>query len=314
MDGPAPAAARPAASRTVGKAEVIALVRGYSIEVSPHEPLDAAAVAGLLGPARTVYVNSVPGQPSGHNLAMAARLARAGLRPVPHLAARSLESRKALADFLARATGEAGVETLLVIAGDRDTSAGPYGDSLAVLESGLPARFGIRRVGLSGYPGGHPRIGPTALREALARKAALAWGAGLEAYLVSQFEFDPAAITGWIEETEAAGCRLPIHVGLAGLATLPTLVRYAERCGVGASLRLLRGHTRSVARLLAVNAPDALIAALAAHKASRAGGNPAALHFFPFGGLARTARWLDAVLRGDFAMRPDGLGFEVQGG
>jgi hypothetical protein len=35
------------------------------------------------------------------------------------------------------------------------------------------------------------------------------------------------------------------------------------------------------------------------------------LHFYPFGGLARTARWIEAIRAGAFTLHEDGLGFAV---
>ena len=40
--------------------------------------------------------------------------------------------------------------------------------------------------------------------------------------------------------------------------------------------------------------------------------NIAGLHFFTFGGVARTARWIEAIGRGDFALGGD-RGFHVAG-
>ena len=34
-------------------------------------------------------------------------------------------------------------------------------------------------------------------------------------------------------------------------------------------------------------------------------------HLYPLGGLAKTARWVDLVLNGNFTLKPRGRGFEV---
>lgn len=300
-------------SRLVDKAYAIDLLRDYSIEVTPHEKLDIARCAEILGRGRMVYITSIPGMPYEESIAMAARLRRAGLRPVPHLAARRLPSPAALVNFLARATGEAGVDDLLVIAGDRDQPLGPYRDSFELLESGVLERFGIRRVGIAGYPGGHPKIDAAILREALLRKAAVATRAGIEARIVTQFCFEPQQILDWARLVESWGCRLPIHIGLAGLANVRTLLKFARRCGVAASFAMLRTHRKSLVNLLSISAPDETIAVLAGYKAAHPSFNLAGVHFFPFGGLDRTVRWLDAVLRGDFEIHDDGRGFDVRG-
>lgn len=296
----------------IDKADIVNLLRDYSIEVTPHERLDIGRCAEILGNGRTVYITSIPGAPYEESIAMAARLRRAGLRPVPHLAARRLSSPAALVDFLTRATGEAGIDDLLIIAGDQDRPLGPYRDSLELLESGDLERFGIRRIGIAGYPGRHPKIGAEALREALLRKATLAAQAGIEARIVTQFCFEPQRILDWVQQVESWDCGLPIHIGLAGLANARTLLKFARRCGVAASLNMLRTHRKSLVNLLSISAPDETIAALAAYKAAHPSVKLAGVHFFPFGGLDQTVRWLDAIVGGDFEIQDDGRGFDVR--
>src|SRR5260370_3003818 len=98
-----------------------------------------------------------PGQTYHGTVALAARLRRAGFRPVPHVAARRIASREALDEYLARAAGEAGVDGALVIAGDSDRASGPFDSSLALLETGLFQRHGIVHIGVAGVPRGRPR-------------------------------------------------------------------------------------------------------------------------------------------------------------
>src|SRR3989475_12899519 len=98
-----------------------------------------------------------PGQTYHGIVALAARLKRAGLRPVPHVAARRIASRDALDEYLARAAGEAGVDSALVIGGDSDRASGPFESSLALLETGLFQRHGIEHIGVGGYPDGPPQ-------------------------------------------------------------------------------------------------------------------------------------------------------------
>ena len=64
-------------------------------------------------------------------------------------------------------------------------------------------------------------------------------------------------------------------------------------------------------RLARLSYPDALITALARHRAAEPASRIERLHFYPFGGLARTARWLEGVRAGAFTLHADGLGFTV---
>src|SRR5262252_1486901 len=172
------------------RGRISAFLAGASLELSSRNPEEIDACVGLLEPGTAVYISFPPGQTYHGTVALAARLARAGFRPVPHVAARRIASREALDDYLARVAGEAGVSCALVIGGDSERRGGAFDSSLALLETGLFQRYGIVRIGVAGYPEGHPRIAPAALEEALAAKQEYARRAGLEIGVVTQFCFD----------------------------------------------------------------------------------------------------------------------------
>src|SRR5882672_1024114 len=171
-----------------------ALLTGASLELSSRNPAEIDACGGLLEPGTSVYISMPPGQTYHGTVALATRLKRAGFRPVPHVAARRIASREALDEYLARAAGEAGVDSALVIAGDSDRASGPFESSLALLETGLFQRHGIAHVGVAGYPEGHPKIAETALAVALAAKKVLARRARLDLQVVTQFCFESEPI------------------------------------------------------------------------------------------------------------------------
>src|SRR5205807_777278 len=123
-----------------------ALLAGASLELSSGDPAEIDACADLLEPGTAVYISMPPGQTYHGIVALATRLKRAGLRPVPHVAARRIASRDALDQYLARAAGEASVDSALVIAGDRDRASGPLESSLGLLETVLLHRHGIALV------------------------------------------------------------------------------------------------------------------------------------------------------------------------
>src|SRR6266481_1949923 len=167
-----------------------ALLVGASLELSSRDPVEINACADLLEPGTAVYISMPPGQTYHGIVALATRLKRAGLRPVPHVAARRIASRDALDEYLARAAGEAGVDSALVIAGDSDRPSGPFDSSRTLLETGLFQRHGVVRIGVAGYPEGHPKIAATALETALAAKKSLARRTGLDLQVVTQFCFE----------------------------------------------------------------------------------------------------------------------------
>jgi methylenetetrahydrofolate reductase (NADPH) len=281
-----------------------ALLAGASLELSSRDPAEIDACADLLEPGTAVYISMPPGQTYHGTVALATRLRRAGFCPVPHVAARRIVSRDALDEYLARAAGEASVDSALVIAGDSDRASGPFESSLALLETGLFQHHGVVHIGVAGYPEGHPRIAASVLDAALAAKKGLARRAGLDLQIVTQFCFESEPILVWAAKVKGHG--LPVRIGLSGPASLPRLLRFAMLCGIGNSVRALKARPQAITRLLVEAGPEAVVRDVA-----RPGGAPiAGVHFFSFGGLIRTARWLRAVREGRFELTPDG-GFRV---
>src|SRR5258708_17139350 len=153
-------------SREDERRNIQALFGVPSLELSSRDPAEIDACADLLEPGTAVYISMPPGQTYHGIVALATRLKRAGLRPVPHVAARRIASRDALDEYLARAAGEASVDGALVIAGDSDRASGPFESSLALLETGLFQRHGIVHIGVAGCPRGPPQTAGSALAPA----------------------------------------------------------------------------------------------------------------------------------------------------
>ena len=107
---------------------------------------------------------------------------------------------------------------------------------------------------------------------------------------MTQFCFESAPSVGWIDELDARGVDLRVIVGLAGPATPATLTKFALRCGIGNSIRSLRGQIGRFGRLLIDTGPDDVVRGLQSAsgktKASIAG-----FHLFPFGGLRKSGEW-----------------------
>src|SRR5207247_7692971 len=185
-----------------------------------------------------------------HNVETAVALRRAGFNPVPHIAAREMSSREALNDFLARARREADVRRIVLIAGDVAAAKGPFKSSRDVAASGLIEAHGITQVSVAGYPEGHPWLEGAHAFDAVA--AWRDWGgrSGIRVDIVTQFCFESAPILAWLAELDTRGIELPVTVGLAGPATLVTLTKFGLRCGIGNSMRALRGQIGKFGRLL----------------------------------------------------------------
>lgn len=287
------------------------LARESSIETTPPEAAKLGSFRNLLRPDMRVNIAYLPKAAFTDTIDTAKQLRGDGLNPVPHLPARAFPSETAVVETLHRLSDAAGVTDVLVIAGDLAKPKGPFNDAMSLLESGLFQQFGIKRVSVAGHPEGSPAISATALRHALNRKNAFAESTSLEVSMTTQFCLDPAPLTAWERAVREDGNRLPIDVGLAGASTLKSLLKFAKLCGVGASRRALARNTKKLVRLSAVSYPDRLLTAIARQMLS----DPDCLfrrpHFFPFGGLERTARWLNAVAAGAFVLNDQADGFET---
>jgi methylenetetrahydrofolate reductase (NADH) len=285
-------------------AQITALMSGFSIEATRPSASDIAALSVLRRGAR-VYLSAVPHRPADEALAAAVQIRAAGLEPVPHIAVRNFASVEALDTFLAALNGEAGVETVLVIAGDRD-ECGPFRRALDVIDNGVLRRRGIRSIGVAGYPQGHPRIGNDEVNRALADKIAAAEAIGLSVEIVTQFCFDAGAILDFVARVRSFGFEHRVRIGLAGPTSLTALMRYASRCGVRASAQGLARRSGLMRQMFALATPDDLIRTLA-----DAGTAEIVPHFFSFGGIPGTARWATAVADGRITLDAGG-GFRVE--
>jgi methylenetetrahydrofolate reductase (NADPH) len=282
----------PASALELAAAGAVDLVAAGSLEMGAHRPQDAAAIAALLPAGTPVYVNHLPRHRLADSLEAIAALRAAGLEPVPHVAARRIANRGELESFLRRA----GVRKTLVIGGDEPAALGPYADGAALIRTGLLEDCGVREIGLPGYPEGHPRIPQMALEQAFSEKLALAAGHGLSAYVVTQFCFAPARILEYCASLARSAPGVPVYVGFAGPTSPAALLRYAQRCGVSASLRALQAQGLNAVRLVTRTDPGEQLAALARFCAAHAQCNVVGVHLFSFGGVTAAAAWMNRYI------------------
>jgi methylenetetrahydrofolate reductase (NADPH) len=241
------------------------------------------------------------------------------MEPVPHIAARRISSSGELGETLDRLRVEAGVTQCLVIAGDPRVAAGPFADSLAVLETGVLEKSGMETIFVGGQPEGIPGVPSQAVEAALIRKNEYARSSSADIRLITQFTLDLHAFTRWQDRLGDLGNRLPVHIGIAGPTSLSGLLKFAALTGASASLRAMRRYGAKLTQLASEAAPDVFIAHLATRTpqypqlaedetgASRIAG----LHVYTFGGFHQAATWMMALRDGRFTLRDDGAGFRV---
>jgi len=173
----------------------------------------------------TVTVTASPARGLDPTLDLAARLAGHGYQVVPHLSARLVRDDAHLAEIVERLTAS-GVTDVFVPAGDSDRPAGRFDSAISLLDRLAEMGRPFSRVGVTGYPQSHPRIGDDVTIQAMWDKRHHA------TYLVSNLCLDPAVLRRWIARVRARGVTLPLYVGLAGPVDRARLLRMAARAGV----------------------------------------------------------------------------------
>ncbi len=264
----------------------LAVIEASAFEVIPLRSLDAAVED--LPPGARVSVTASPTKGLAATQEISERLIAAGHRAVPHLSARLVRDRthtRALAAWL-RSTA---TDEIFLVGGDV-TEPGRYDSALSFLTDLLETDHGLRRVGVTAYPDGHPLIDPATLHEALSAKQATLAEAGLEGYCSTQMCFDPARIVRWLHGERRAGVDLPVHLGVAGVVEPAKLLSIGVRLGIGQSLRYLRKNRRAVTRLMATPHydPNDLLIPLSAHMTEL---DIRGLHIFTFNQVAATVAW-----------------------
>jgi methylenetetrahydrofolate reductase (NADPH) len=264
-----------------------------SIEMGSHQPGEASRIAELLPAGTRVYINHLPRRNLADALATAVAVRGAGLEPVIHIAARQIKSRVEVTALLEEAARLAKVSKILLIGGDSAVAAGPYQDAAALLRDGCLSSCGMSEVGFASYPEGHLSIPASTLRRALEEKLMLAAKEKLGAYIVTQFSFAPTRIMEHCLELSRLAPDVPVYVGLAGPTSLRVLLKYAQRCGVSASLRGLMAQGMGAVRLFTHTDPGEQLTVIARYCLARTKCNVVGAHFFSFGGAARTAAWMN---------------------
>ncbi|MFI8347208.1 methylenetetrahydrofolate reductase [Streptomyces sp. NPDC085596] len=276
---------------------VAELLDGVSLEMTGKDvPRLQEARAAMDGGTR-INVTYLAGEDPGMRLAAARAVRECGFVPVPHLSARRLPSSAELERFLAGLAEEGAVENVFVVGGDPARPEGPYEDALSVIRGGLLQRYGVRHVGICGYPEGHPAIGDDTLWSALTDKAAALEAAGLAGDVITQFGFDADAVLTWLEDLRGRGVHLPVRVGVPGPAGVRRLLGYATRFGVGTGATVARKYGLSLTNLMGTAGPDRFLDDLAGgYEPARHGA--VKLHFYTFGGLRPTAEWITRYRQG----------------
>jgi methylenetetrahydrofolate reductase (NADPH) len=176
---------------------------------------------------------------------------------------------------------------VFVIGGDATPPAGAYADAGDLLEELATLAHPFTRVGIGGYPEGHPVVSDDQLLEALLRKQPAA------SHIVTQLCFDAGALAAWAADIRAAGVTLPVVVGLPGVVERKRLAEISLKSGVGASLRYLRKHGRQIVTLARSKRYDPTpLAGEVAEYAADASLGLRGVHLFTFNQVEPTRDWV----------------------
>jgi methylenetetrahydrofolate reductase (NADPH) len=272
-----------------GLARVAPLLQRPRYEVFPAKSTEET-VLEWVPTDLTITVTASPAKGLDPTLDLTERLSARGYRVVPHLSARLVRDDAHLADIVARLTA-IGVDDVFVPAGDADPPAGRFDSALALLDRLAEMGRPFARVGVTGYPESHPRIGDDITIQAMWDKRHHA------AYLVSNLCFDPATLRHWIQRVRSRGVTMPMFIGIAGPVDRARLLRMATKAGVAESARFLTGHTEWLLRLgtPAGYNPGRLLERTGATLADPVSAVEG-LHVFTFNQVRQTEEWRRGLL------------------
>jgi methylenetetrahydrofolate reductase (NADPH) len=271
-----------------------------SLEITSNDRELPPALVGRLPAGTPLYVAHTPNATLAQVAEVACAAQAAGFEGCPHLVARRIASRDEAKAALARLRA-GGVKRALLVAGDLTPPAGEYTSTLELLESGILDDAGLTTIGVAGHPEGNPNIPPETAWDALVRKQAWSRRTGIAMHVATQFGFDTAALATFDAGLTARGVTLPVHVGVAGPASLKSLAKFAAMCGIGASLGALLTNPGALGALKSlVRTIDEIFPAVVRLREGPLAQRLVQPHFFAFGGVMKTVEWLEAVRNGRF--------------
>jgi methylenetetrahydrofolate reductase (NADPH) len=284
------------------KDRLIEFARSASIEIRPHEKETLDSLVGRVPAGTAVYITHTPNATVADVADVACAVEGSGFRAYPHIVARRIENESSLLAALDRLK-DAGVTRAMLVAGDLSTPVGAFASTLDILDSGMLASAGIETIGVAGHPEGHKRVGSTLLWKALQLKQDYAELTGARVHIVSQFGFNPGALVEWERQLTEHGIRLPVHAGIAGPASLRTLIKYAMLCGIGASLNALMTNLSAISSVKhLVTSADETLLQFVRNREGALARRIVQPHFFSFGGVLQTVNWLEAIRAGHFSI------------
>lgn len=274
------------------------MLNGYTLEMTAKDRKALDDAAPYIAQGTQISITFLPNEAIEDRIAAAVHVRELGFEPMPHLSARRIESKAELNAMVSNLTQKAAVERMFLIAGDPPNPQGPFEDSLSLLRTNIFENNGIKTIGIAGHPEGHPVMNNVQLWDVMNQKVEMIHNANMSPMIVTQFAFDPEVFTKWLGELRERGVDIPVSLGIPGPAGIKRLMKYAAFCGVGASTSVLKKYGISLGKLMGKAGPDKLVTELMREIKTNVNAGEVNLHFYPFGGMLPTVRWI-----ADFAAR-----------
>ena len=274
-------------------------ISGYSIEVLPRSAAKIDSFRDVLPKNTRVYIAHLETEDISAMVATAKRIHDEGFAVMPHIPARIISNKEMLHDWISMYQNEAGVDEALLLAGGLKKPVGDFNSSMQLIESGLFDQAGFKRLHIAGHPEGNKDIDPSGgnknVSDALSWKQEFSQRTDASMAIATQFCFDADVVKKWADSIKANGIDIPIHIGIAGPAKLQTLLKFSVECGIGASMKILTNRAKDITKLLLPYKPTQILNELAAYKSENPELNIEQVHFFPLGGIKKTADWVSEV-------------------
>jgi methylenetetrahydrofolate reductase (NADPH) len=259
---------------------------GFSLEMTAKDIIALREAAPLIPPETPIAITFLPGEDAHARIEATLAVRELGFEPMPHFSARRITSRIEFEHYLYAVVARAGVQRCFVVAGDPPAPLGPFSDSMALINSGVFEGAGVKAIGIGGHPEGHPIMSADECWAVIDEKVSAIQERGMAPLIVTQFAFDAAPVLNWLTLLRTRGIDVPVP----GPAGIKRLLKFAAHCGVGATASVMKKYGVSITNLLGSAGPDKLIGQFAAQLSEEHG--MVRLHFYPFGGIAKTAGWV----------------------
>lgn len=269
--------------------------RTYALEITGKAIAEVSASQHVIPKGTQINIAFLGNENHEQRINAAKVIRDCGFEPVPIISSRRLLSEHDRDSLLSALIAEAAPQRFILVGGDPSEPAGPYHDSIALLNSNILEKHMIRNVGITGYPEGHPKISRQALWSALKWKVDFLQKAGCSVEITTQFGFDAQATIWWIRQLRDEGIDTPVRVGMPGPADVSKLLRYAKQFGVATSATIMRRYGLSLTNLLRKSVADRYWTDLNTMIAEH---NLGVVHFhlYPFGGMLESVVWMNDQL------------------